>query len=142
MTAGRGIIHSEMPRGDGGPLWGFQLWVNLPASLKMTRPRYQDLAPERVVELSLGKAAVRVVAGEAFGKRGPVDGIVTAPHMLEVKLPANGELEHPVPASHNALVPVPQPISSTRPGATAPLFTIATRCSSGTPVSHGSSPVA
>jgi redox-sensitive bicupin YhaK (pirin superfamily) len=100
MTAGHGIIHSEMPKGNGGQFWGFQLWVNLPASLKMTKPRYQDLAPERVVELEAEGAKVRVVAGEAFGRRGPVDGIVTAPHLLDVAL-SHKRFEHTVPATHN-----------------------------------------
>jgi redox-sensitive bicupin YhaK (pirin superfamily) len=101
MTAGRGIIHSEMPRGEGGSLWGFQLWVNLPASRKMTRPRYQDLGRERVAELEVDGARVRLVAGEAFGRAGPVDGIVTSPHMLDVALSPNGRFEHVVPARHN-----------------------------------------
>jgi redox-sensitive bicupin YhaK (pirin superfamily) len=102
MTAGHGIIHSEMPRGDGGGFWGFQLWVNLPSSLKMTRPRYQDLAPDRVVEIDHDGARVRLVAGDAFGRRGPVDGIVTAPHMLDVTLRAGGRFDHAIPVAHNA----------------------------------------
>jgi redox-sensitive bicupin YhaK (pirin superfamily) len=102
MTAGRGIVHSEMPRGEGGGLWGFQLWVNLPASLKMTRPRYQDLGPEHVAEVDVDGAHVRLVAGEAFGRSGPVNGIVTAPSMLDVALRPNGRFEHVVPARHNA----------------------------------------
>ena len=102
MTAGRGIIHSEMPRAEGGTLWGFQLWVNLPASLKMTRPRYQDLSPDRVARVDADGAHVRLVAGEAFGRSGPVDGIVTAPNMLDVALPPNGRFEHVVPTRHNA----------------------------------------
>jgi redox-sensitive bicupin YhaK (pirin superfamily) len=100
MTAGRGIIHSEMPRAQGGTLWGFQLWVNLPASLKMTRPRYQDLAPERVPEIDVDGARVRLVAGAAFGRSGPVNGIVTAPSMLDVTLPPDGRFEHALPARH------------------------------------------
>ena len=102
MTAGHGIVHSEMPRGDTGGIWGFQLWVNLPSKLKMTKPRYQDLAPDCVVEAEVDDARVRIVAGEAFGRRGPVDGIVTAPHMLDVALPAGARLEHALPASHAA----------------------------------------
>src|SRR4051794_4533801 len=90
MTAGHGIIHSEMPRQERGLMWGFQLWVNLPASQKMVRPRYQDIPPERIVDLAVEDAAVRLVVGEAGGRRGPVDGIVTAPIMLDVKLPARG----------------------------------------------------
>jgi redox-sensitive bicupin YhaK (pirin superfamily) len=100
MTAGRGIIHSEMPRGNRGTLWGFQLWVNLPASLKMTRPRYQDLGPERVPEIDVDGARVRLVAGEAFGKIGPVNGIATAPSMLDVALPPNARFEHGFASRH------------------------------------------
>src|SRR4051812_19626446 len=81
MTAGHGIIHSEMPQQERGLMWGFQLWINLPAARKLVRPRYQDLAPERIVELAIDDATVRLVAGEAHGRRGPVDGIVTAPQM-------------------------------------------------------------
>src|SRR4051812_24794902 len=90
MTAGHGIVHSEMPQQDKGRLWGFQLWVNLPAAHKMIRPRYQDIAPARVVEAMIDDASVRLVAGELDGRRGPVEGIVTAPEMLDVNLPARG----------------------------------------------------
>jgi len=104
MTAGHGIIHSEMPQQERGLMWGFQLWVNLPAARKLVRPRYQDLAPERIVELAVDDAAVRLIAGEAHGHRGPVDGIVTAPQMLDVSLPARGTFRHTLPPSHNAFV--------------------------------------
>lgn len=102
MTAGHGIIHSEMPLHEDSMLWGFQLWVNLPAAQKMIRPRYQDLAPERIRELSVDDASVRLVAGEVKGVRGPVEDIVTAPEMLDVRLPARGSFSHPVPVGHNA----------------------------------------
>jgi redox-sensitive bicupin YhaK (pirin superfamily) len=102
MTAGHGIVHSEMPKQEDGRMWGFQLWVNLPAKEKLVRPRYQDVAPERIEEIAIDDAHVRLVAGEAAGKLGPVDGIVTAPHMLDVTLPARGRMSHPVPAAHNA----------------------------------------
>ncbi|MEO7096298.1 MAG: pirin family protein [Polyangiales bacterium] len=103
MTAGRGIIHSEMPQQERGLMWGFQLWVNLPAARKMTAPRYQDLAPERITEVATNDGAlVRVVAGESSGKRGPVEGIVTAPQMMDVKLAKGGRFEQPVPLAHNA----------------------------------------
>src|SRR5262249_9689925 len=62
MTAGHGIVHSEMPQATSGLFWGFQLWVNLPSSRKMTKPRYQDIAPERIEELAIGDARVRLVA--------------------------------------------------------------------------------
>jgi len=104
MTAGRGIIHSEMPRQQDGLMWGFQLWVNLPASHKMTAPRYQDIAPERVPAVVLDGVRVRVLAGEAQGRRGPVEGIVTEPLYLDVALDAGAALEQPLPPEHAAFV--------------------------------------
>jgi redox-sensitive bicupin YhaK (pirin superfamily) len=104
MTAGHGIVHSEMPQQDKGRMWGFQLWVNLPAANKLIRPRYQDIAPGRVVETMVDDAAVRLVAGEVDGKRGPVEGIVTAPEMLDVSLPPRGSMSRALPASHTAFV--------------------------------------
>lgn len=104
MTAGHGIVHSEMPQQDKGRMWGFQLWVNLPAASKLMRPRYQDIVPARVVETTVDDAAVRLVAGELAGRRGPVEGIVTAPEMLDVTLPARGRLWRPLPSTHNAFV--------------------------------------
>src|SRR6188472_4091698 len=74
MTAGRGILHSEMPEQQEGLMWGFQLWVNLPAKDKMTAPRYQDIAPERIPEIELASGvSARVIAGEAGGVKGPVE---------------------------------------------------------------------
>jgi redox-sensitive bicupin YhaK (pirin superfamily) len=104
MTAGRGILHSEMPRQKEGLLWGLQLWVNLPASLKMGAPRYQDMQPGSIPEVSVGGARVRVVAGSAGGERGPIDGIAVDPTMLDITIPANGVFEHPLVASHNAFL--------------------------------------
>jgi len=103
MTAGRGIVHSEMPRQKDGLLWGFQLWVNLPAKDKMSAPRYQDIPPERIPEVSSTEGVrVRVIAGESGGARGPVEGIVTQPLYLEVGMDAGTRFEHPVPAAHSA----------------------------------------
>jgi redox-sensitive bicupin YhaK (pirin superfamily) len=102
MTAGHGIIHSEMPQQEGGLMWGFQLWVNLPAAHKLTRPRYQDLAPSLIPEVTQDGAQVRVVAGEVLGHRGPVDGIVTAPTMLDVRLAARERFTHPLPEADSA----------------------------------------
>jgi len=104
MTAGHGIVHSEMPQQERGLMWGFQLWVNLPAAQKLLKPRYQDIAPERITELRVDDAAVRLVAGEVGGRRGPVEGIVTAPEMLDVALPARGSMRRALPASHTAFV--------------------------------------
>lgn len=103
MTAGRGIVHSEMPEQEAGLMRGFQLWVNLAAKDKMTAPRYQDIAPERIpsVEPAPG-ATVRVVAGEAFGVRGPVDGIAIDPVYLDVALQPGAKLTVPLPEGHSA----------------------------------------
>ncbi len=105
MTAGRGIVHSEMPEQENGLMWGFQLWVNLPAKDKMMAPRYQDIQPDDVPEVDLPNGAmVRVLAGGFNGVRGPVDGIVTEPTLLDVTVPAGAELVVPVPAVHNAFI--------------------------------------
>ncbi|HEY8377867.1 MAG TPA: pirin family protein [Nannocystis sp.] len=97
MTAGRGIVHEEMPRQVPGALmWGFQLWVNLPAAEKMTRPRYQELGPETIPMLQVDDARVRLVAGELAGKRGPVDGVSIQPLMLDVALQAGAALRQPL----------------------------------------------
>jgi redox-sensitive bicupin YhaK (pirin superfamily) len=104
MTAGKGIIHAEMPRPREGAFWGLQLWVNLPASHKWMRPRYQDLAPERIPELSLGDAQVRVVAGQVGGSSGPVEGIVTAPTLLDLRLGSGGRCEPRVEEGHTAFL--------------------------------------
>lgn len=102
MTAGSGIVHSEMPQRDSSSFWGFQLWVNLPAANKMTKPRYQDIVPARIPEVSIGGAKVRLVAGEAGGARGPVEGIVTGPEFLDVTLSAGSRFSRELPAGHNA----------------------------------------
>jgi quercetin 2,3-dioxygenase len=105
MTAGRGIVHSEMPRQENGLMWGFQLWVNLPARDKMTAPRYQDVAPERIPEVrSADGTRVRVIAGESGGVAGAVDGIATKPLYLDVTVPARTTFVHPVSAGSTGLV--------------------------------------
>jgi redox-sensitive bicupin YhaK (pirin superfamily) len=106
MTAGHGIIHSEMPVHEPAStrMWGFQLWVNLPAAKKMVPPRYQDVAPGRIPAIAIDDATVRLVAGEAGGHAGPVDGIVTGPQMIDVALGARGTWRHAAPATHNAFV--------------------------------------
>jgi quercetin 2,3-dioxygenase len=90
MTAGSGILHQEMPQGDPqGRMHGFQLWANLPSSLKMTAPRYQDVAAAEIPEIvDDDSTIVRVVCGEFWGKRGPVDGIVAEPRYLDIFIPA------------------------------------------------------
>lgn len=90
MTAGSGIMHQEMPTGNAkGQMHGFQLWGNLPSSLKMTDPRYQDIASKEIPEVTDDDGTVvRVVAGEFWGKRGPVDGIAADPQYLDVTISA------------------------------------------------------
>ena len=90
MTAGRGIIHQEMPAGDSaGQMHGFQLWANLPSSLKMTAPRYQDVEGKDVPELTDDDGThVRVIIGDFWGQKGPVDGIAADPLYLDVSVPA------------------------------------------------------
>jgi redox-sensitive bicupin YhaK (pirin superfamily) len=89
MTAGRGILHQEMPKGDAhGHMHGFQLWANLPSSLKMTAPRYQDVPGADVPEaVDDDGTRVRVLCGEFWGKRGPVDGIAADPRYIDVSVP-------------------------------------------------------
>ena len=104
MTAGSGIIHSEMPEQDEGKLWGFQLWINLPASQKMRSPRYQELASEEIAEATGDFGTVRIITGEVDGITGPVTDIATSPTLLDVRLNANGEKTLQLPAGHSALV--------------------------------------
>jgi redox-sensitive bicupin YhaK (pirin superfamily) len=103
MTAGRGIVHSEMPEQEHGLMRGFQLWVNLAAKDKMMPPRYQDIAPDRIpmAEPAPG-VKVRVVAGDLLGVRGPVDGIAIEPVYLDVALEPGARLSVPLPEGHRA----------------------------------------
>ncbi|HYC17329.1 MAG TPA: pirin family protein [Pseudolabrys sp.] len=89
MTAGRGIMHQEMPQGDAaGRMHGFQLWANLPSSLKMTAPRYQDIKAAEIPEvIDNDGTSVRVVCGEFWGKKGPVDGVAADPRYFDVTVP-------------------------------------------------------
>ena len=103
MTAGRGILHSEMPQQENGLMWGFQLWVNLPASDKMTAPRYQDIGPERIPVVHPAEGVeVKVIAGELAGAVGPVQGVATAPVYLDIRLQPSATLEVALPAGHHA----------------------------------------
>ncbi|HUL89625.1 MAG TPA: pirin family protein [Pseudolabrys sp.] len=89
MTAGRGIMHQEMPQGDElGRMHGFQLWANLPSSLKMTQPRYQDIKGAEIPEvIDDDGTRVRIVCGEFGGKKGPVDGVAADPRYFDVTVP-------------------------------------------------------
>jgi len=104
MTAGSGIIHQEMPRGDSkGRMYGFQLWANLPAALKMTRPGYQEIKAAEIPIISDGDGTqVRIVCGSYGNTRGPVKGVAAEPEYLDVSLPAGLRKSFPVPQDHNA----------------------------------------
>ena len=104
MTAGRGILHQEMPQGDPqGRMHGFQLWANLPASLKMTRPRYQDIPAVEIPEVvDDDGTTVRIVCGEFCGKRGPVDGTAADPRYLDVSVPPGKRKTLPVETGRHA----------------------------------------
>jgi hypothetical protein len=116
MTAGRGIVHSEMPEQENGLLEGFQLWVNLPAAHKMDAPAYQEYPAARIPQESRGDGGtVRVIAGTtARGTRGPVLQPLTEPLYLDVTLPAGGRFTERTAARHNAFVYVIEgPVAAT-----------------------------
>jgi quercetin 2,3-dioxygenase len=104
MTAGSGIMHQEMPQGDKqGRMHGFQLWANLPAALKMTAPRYQDIAAKDVPSVTDDDGTVvRVVCGELWGRRGPVEGVAADPRYLDVFVPAGLRKSLPVETNRHA----------------------------------------
>ncbi|MGD0828067.1 MAG: pirin family protein [Desulfobaccales bacterium] len=104
MTAGSGIIHQEMPRGDDkGRMYGFQLWANLPASHKMMEPRYRDVKRLQIPEVSPAPGVrVKIICGRVNGTEGPVRDIVTDPEYLEVAVPTGAEFHHPIPRGHTA----------------------------------------
>jgi redox-sensitive bicupin YhaK (pirin superfamily) len=104
MTAGRGILHQEMPQGDPqGRMHGFQLWANLPSSLKMTAPRYQDVPGGAIPEVVDDDGTrVRVVCGEFWGKRGPIDGVAADPSYLDVWVPPGRRKTLPMDTRRNA----------------------------------------
>jgi len=109
MTAGRGIIHSEMPQQVEGRMRGFQLWINLPAREKMKPAAYRDIPPSDIPAVPLRDGgAVKIIAGEVCvggsGTRGPVQGISTEPQLLDVALPAGAAFEHALPQAHSAFV--------------------------------------
>ena len=104
MTAGRGIMHQEMPQGDAqGRMHGFQLWANLPASLKMTEPRYQDIAAKDIPEITDDDGTrVRVIVGTFWGKSGPVEGVAADPRYIDVSVPPGQRKRLAVETSHHA----------------------------------------
>jgi hypothetical protein len=104
MTAGRGIMHQEMPQGDAqGRMHGFQLWANLSSSLKMTAPRYQDIKAAEIPEIVDDDGTrVRVVCGDFWGRRGPVEGVAADPHYLDVSVPPGKRKTLPVEVGRHA----------------------------------------
>jgi quercetin 2,3-dioxygenase len=104
MTAGSGILHQEMPQGDArGHMHGFQLWANLPSSLKMTAPRYQDVKAAEIPEIVDDDGTrVRVVCGEFWGQRGPVEGVAADPQYLDVYVPPDRRKTLPVAMERHA----------------------------------------
>ena len=104
MTAGRGILHQEMPKGDAqGRMHGFQLWANLPASLKMTAPRYQDIAARDIPEVTDDDGTkARVICGEFWGQKGPVEGVAADPRYLDIFVPPGKKKRLAVETSRHA----------------------------------------
>ncbi len=103
MTAGRGLVHSEMPEQQEGRMRGFQLWVNLPAKDKMVEPRYQEFAPEDIpVATPAGGVRVKVIAGTVDGHQGPIKQPATDPLYLDITLQAGARWDHALPEGHNA----------------------------------------
>lgn len=109
MTAGRGIIHSEMPQQVSGAMRGFQLWINLPANEKMKPAGYQDIQVEDIPQISLSNGgSVKIIAGTYENEEaivsGPIHGITTAPLFMDVHLPPNAEFEQRIPKELNAFI--------------------------------------
>ncbi len=104
MTARSGILHQEMPRGDAnGRMHGFQLWANLPASLKMTNPRYQDIPSTEIPEVTEDDGTkARIICGEFWGKRGPVEGIAADPNYVDISVPPGRKKRIKVETDKNA----------------------------------------
>lgn len=104
MTAGRGILHQEMPQGDAqGRMHGFQLWANLPASLKMTAPRYQDISSNDIPAVTEDDGtSARIICGSFWGKRGPVEGIAADPRYLDISVPPGKRKTLPVEVTNHA----------------------------------------
>ena len=103
MTSGRGIMHEEMPQPHEDEMIGFQLWVNLPARLKMIPPRYQNITSDQLPEIQHEDGVrIRVIAGEVDGVRGPVKEIVADPTYLDISIPSGGTFSQPVDSGHAA----------------------------------------
>jgi len=104
MTSGRGILHEEMPRrSENGNIYGFQLWVNLPAAQKMGQPRYQEVSAGDIPVIENDGVTIRLVAGELDGIRGPVTEIAASPLYMDVKLAPASRFIYPIPSGHTVL---------------------------------------
>lgn len=106
MTAGRGLVHSEMPEQEDGRMDGFQLWLNLPAREKMREPWYRDIEAEQVPEWRAEGVRARVVAGRTHGVAGAVERDATEPLIVDLELAPGARFEQPLPVAHNAFVVV------------------------------------
>ncbi|KAF2078116.1 hypothetical protein CYY_000587 [Polysphondylium violaceum] len=104
MTAGKGIIHSEMPKQEDGLMHGCQLWLNLPREFKMMEPRYQDISPEKIPNIEENGNKIRIIAGEYKNITGPVEGVVTNPTLLDVELAPGQSFTEAIPIGHTAFV--------------------------------------
>ena len=106
MTAGRGILHSEMPEQENGLLKGFQLWVNLPRSAKMTTPRYQEYLPDTIgIEQQKNGTSIKVIAGKTDkGTVGPVENDYVFPTYMDISLSKNGQFSQAITQGHNAFI--------------------------------------
>ncbi|MEJ2657181.1 MAG: pirin family protein [Desulfobacterales bacterium] len=102
MTAGSGIIHQEMPKGDGnGRMYGFQLWANLPSRQKMMDPRYRDVVEDQIPEVKLADGTIiKIISGEVSGIKGPVQDIVIDPEYIDVTVPSGSDFRHPTKQGH------------------------------------------
>jgi len=121
MTAGSGIIHQEMPHGNQrGQMHGFQLWANLPSSLKMTSPRYQEVASKDIPEITDDDGTkARIICGTFWGRRGPVEGVAAEPQYVDIWVPPGARRSLPVARSRNAFAYVFEG-AGTFAGASAP----------------------
>lgn len=123
MTAGNGIIHQEMPKGDKDKLlWGFQLWANLPASHKMMPPRYREIKKDDIQKLvTRGGITIKIIAGKVNGVEGPVKDIVTDPQFLDVTLAEHTVFDHEITRGHKAVAYAIEGLGFFEPGAQKPV---------------------
>ncbi|HUO56743.1 MAG TPA: pirin family protein [bacterium] len=116
MTAGKGIIHSEMPEQTNGLAWGYQLWLNLPAKLKMTEPKYQDISSDKLPVVEIDGTRVKILSGEYEGAKSPGKSFIPFTY-LDVQLKPGAAFTHPAPAGQNAFIYVIEGKAKTGPDA-------------------------